>query len=433
MCVRGELYKEINKIPIVDIHTHVDFQNPFAKNAWEILSYHYFTEMAHSQGMASEIVTSPKYSFEKKIEKLSKYLPGMQTTEPYRWLMHLLKRLFNFPYSHLGADNWKSFVKCVENKAKSPNRLEEICKLSNIEIISTTNLPWENLDGIENHKNRKGKQLFIPTFRVDLLLTADKTTIKKLGESTGKEISNLKDYENAIVNRLSYFKGKGAKSLAISLSPNPMTMHIDKKESEEIFDKILKDKPTDSSKLSAYMLDFLSSLCEEYNLAFQLMIGVERGVYTKGIPGGEDVFQTNGSLLGLKYLLNKYSDVKFPISVLSSNQDKELAVYARIFPNVYASSHWWFENTYESIKSNLKNRLKLTPHTKLIGQYSDAYTTELIEAKLDMYRHVLSEVLAEYIKEKRVDEKQALNIAKDLLYNSRKKFLVYKQSNSAKY
>ncbi len=421
MSVGKELYKKISKIPILDIHTHVDFQNPFAKNAWQILSYHYFTEMAHSQGMPSEIVESKKISDKEKTEKLSKYLPYMQTTQPYFWLMALSKKLFDFPYSQLSPQNWKVLWECVEKKAKKTNRLREISKLSNIENISTTNLPWENLDGIEKHKNKKGKQFFVPTFRVDSLLTADKTTIKNLEEATCAKISNLEDYEKAISKRLAYFVKKGAKSLATSLNSTPLTIRVEKKQARIIFKKLSKGKSNDSAEFSAYMLDFLSNLCEKNKLPFQLMLGVERNVYSKGVPGGKDVFWPDGNLLGLKYLLNKYPKVKFPISVLSFTEDKELAVYARIFPNVYASGHWWFENTFESIKTNLKNRLRLVPHQKMIGQYSDAYTLELIETKIDMYKRALSDVLEEYVKEKSIDAETAIDIAEDLLYNEPKR------------
>jgi glucuronate isomerase len=417
MSILKRLYTEVSKIPIVDIHTHVDFKNPTAVNARDILGYHYFTEMAHSQGMSVKSVEQAK--------EISRYLPGAVTTEPYNWLMFLAKKLFDFPHGQLDENTCSDFEKCIEKKAKNSNRLQEICEISNIEIISTTNAPWENLDGIEKYKNEKGEQLFIPTFRIDPLLTADRNTVGKLEESTDKEISNLKKYKQAIIDRFSYFKEKGSKSLAVSLYTDPLTLHVDEKVAEKIFLKILKRKSLNFSEellqFHAYMLDFLSGLCAEHNFPFQLMVGVERDVYNKGVPGGTDIFQPNGSLLGLKYLLNKYPNVKFPISVLSSNQDKELAVYARIFPNVYASGHWWFENTYESIELTLKNRLKIAPYTKLIGQYSDAYTTELIEAKLDMYRRVLSKVLAEYTEEKRIDEKEALNIAKNLLYNGLKK------------
>ncbi|MDD5454684.1 MAG: glucuronate isomerase [Candidatus Ratteibacteria bacterium] len=423
MNIAKRIYEQIHKIPIVDIHTHVDFKGPFAKNAWQILSYHYFTEMAHSQGMPGAIIESERPSDKEKTEKLSKYFTCMQTTQPYSWLMDLSQKLFDFPHEQINSKNWAVFYKQVGEKSKNPERLEEICKLSNIEMISTTNLPWENLDGIEKYKNKKSKQLFVPTFRVDSLLTADRNTIKNLEKSVGSGICVLKDYENAIIKRVSYFMKKGAKSFAVSLDSNPMTMYVGKREAEENFNAIVKNKPSNTLKFKAHMLDFLSSLCEKNKLLFQLMVGVERDVYEKGIPGGKDIFQPNGTLLGLKYILNKYSKVNYPISVLSSNEDKELAVYARIFPNVYASGHWWFENTYESVKINLKNRLSLTPYTKMIGQYSDAYTAELIGAKIDMYKHALSDILEEYVNEKIISTQTALDIAKSLLYNSPKKLL----------
>ena len=103
------------------------------------------------------------------------------------------------------------------------------------------------------------------------------------------------------------------------------------------------------------------------------------------MPGGEDVSEPQGSFFHLGYLLNKFPRVPFPVSVLNPTQNKELAVYARIFPNVYASGHWWFENIAEDIEINLYQRFKVCPHKKLIGQYSDAYTSELIGAKMDMY------------------------------------------------
>jgi GrpB-like predicted nucleotidyltransferase (UPF0157 family) len=43
-----ELYQEIDSLPIVDIHTHVQWQTGTAANIGEILSYHYYTELTNS-------------------------------------------------------------------------------------------------------------------------------------------------------------------------------------------------------------------------------------------------------------------------------------------------------------------------------------------------------------------------------------------------
>jgi len=415
-----DLYEEIKTIPIVDIHTHVDWKNPVATGAWQILSYHYFTEQAHSQGMSREYAApEAKYTDRQRVEEIAKYMPGMSTTEPYHWLIHLSKKLFGFADNYLDSSNWETYWNCIKEKSKSPDRLKEVVETSNIEIISLTNMPWEALEGVEEIKNSKNNLLFIPTFRVDALILDIKNSVPKIAEST-----NLEDYQRGIKSRLDYFVKHKAKSCAASLGPSPLTLEVDENDADIIFREILNGGNLDKEeqlKIQAYMIDYLAGLCQEVNIPFQLMIGARRNVYKVGVPGGEDLPEPQSSLIGLEYLLNKYPQVKFPISVLSPTQDRELATYARIFSNVYASGHWWFENTFESIKTNLTSRLKLAPHKKLIGQYSDAYISELIEAKIDMYRRVLSEVLAEYVTGGKLTEKQVLSIAQDLLYNQPKK------------
>ena len=43
-----ELYEIIDSFPIVDVHTHVRWKKGAASNIGEILSYHYYTELANS-------------------------------------------------------------------------------------------------------------------------------------------------------------------------------------------------------------------------------------------------------------------------------------------------------------------------------------------------------------------------------------------------
>ena len=43
-----ELFQRLDALPIVDVHTHVDWRAGTAANIGEILSYHYYTELANS-------------------------------------------------------------------------------------------------------------------------------------------------------------------------------------------------------------------------------------------------------------------------------------------------------------------------------------------------------------------------------------------------
>jgi glucuronate isomerase len=143
-----------------------------------------------------------------------------------------------------------------------------------------------------------------------------------------------------------------------------------------------------------------------------------------GVPGGCDQSDPVSSLNNLLYLLNNFPNINFPISILSSTQSQELAEYARDFRNVYASGHWWFTNTVKGIEDSLNIRLELSPYTKHFGYYSDAYTMELIWAKLDMYRRVESNVFAEkYVRQGKLNIDEVVEIIRTRDYKMPKKLM----------
>ena len=78
----------------------------------------------------------------------------------------------------------------------------------------------------------------------------------------------------------------------------------------------------------------LAEHCREFGLPFDLMIGVNRRVYEKGVYQGQDLFDQRTSLIQYAELFNAFPEVTFPISVLTSGQNQELVSYAWIFPNV---------------------------------------------------------------------------------------------------
>ena len=76
----------------------------------------------------------------------------------------------------------------------------------------------------------------------------------------------------------------------------------------------------------------LAEMCDEFKLPFDLMIGVNRGVYEAGVYQGRDLYDSRVSLIQYKELFNAFPQVTFPISVLASVTNQELASYAWIFP-----------------------------------------------------------------------------------------------------
>ena len=65
----------------------------------------------------------------------------------------------------------------------------------------------------------------------------------------------------------------------------------------------------------------IAESCREFRLPFDLMIGVNRRVYAKGVYQGQDLFDQRTSLIQYKELFNAFPDVTFPVSVLTSGAE----------------------------------------------------------------------------------------------------------------
>ena len=60
----------------------------------------------------------------------------------------------------------------------------------------------------------------------------------------------------------------------------------------------------------------------DFLLPFDLMIGVEREVYPGGVHQGRDLFDQRTSLIQYAELFQDFPEVRFPVSVLTSNQNQ---------------------------------------------------------------------------------------------------------------
>ncbi|HMC11399.1 MAG TPA: glucuronate isomerase, partial [Pirellulaceae bacterium] len=160
----------------------------------------------------------------------------------------------------------------------------------------------------------------------------------------------------------------------------------------------------------------LAEMCEAFKLPFDLMIGVNRGVYEAGVYQGRDLYDSRVSLIQYKELFNAFPRVTFPISVLASVTNQELTSYAWIFPNVVTNGHWWYSNTPAFIEHDLAARLEAVPRTKQIGYYSDMYKLEFALPKFAMFKRILAKVLAErFVIDRSWSEEQAVALGTQVL------------------
>ena len=392
---RTEIYQELAQLRLIDPHTHINPHAPASTTLADLLGYHYYTELAHSAGMPKSQIEDKSIGSKELVERLVGGLAPLENTVQYSWLISICKMFFGFEDDRLHLNNWESLYDRSEQIMSSAQWPDMVLDQSNIEAVFLTNDFDDDLAGFDSDR-------YIPCLRTDDLVfnLADPDVRGRLAACSGIELDgSLSSLRGSLRQRFEHFVERGARACAISLPPEFSPMPVADGRASTALDAVLRNGLTsqanDKDALARRVFWTLAELCDEFDLPFDLMIGVNRKVYPGGVYQGQDLYDSRVSLIQYRELFNAFPDVKFPVSVLASVTNQELVSYAWIFPNVYPNGHWWYSNTPSTITHDLAARLEAVPRTKLIGYYSDAYKLEFVWPKFDMYRKMLSGVLAD--------------------------------------
>lgn len=413
---RTEIYNELATLRLTDPHTHINPHSPASTTLADLLGYHYFTELAHSAGMPKSEIAGGSMGRKELVERLVGRLQPLENTVQYSWLIEICQTFFGFEDDRLHANNWESLYDRSESIMSSAQWPDMVLDQSNIEAVFLTNDFDDDLAGFDTDR-------YIPCLRADDLVfhLADGIVRERLAARTGIELDGTLESLRASLRTLfEHFVGRGARACAISLPPSFTPTSVPDGRAQTALDAVLRGGlSSDASHrdaLSRRVFWTLTELCDEFQLPFDLMIGVNRKVYTGGVYQGQDLFDSRVSLIQYRELFNSFPDVKFPVSVLASVTNQELVSYAWIFPNVIPNGHWWYSNTPSTITHDLAARLEAVPQNKLIGYYSDAYKLEFVWPKFNMYRKVLAGVLADqFVRDRGWSTERAIELGRTVL------------------
>jgi glucuronate isomerase len=391
-----DLYSEIVRIPLIDPHTHIDPHRPAARSLDDILGYHYYTELAHSAGLAKSAL-EPDVAPRQRVRAILGCMGRYENTVQYGWFLEIARTFLGFAGARVGPDNADALCDAAERVFGRPDWEGQVLRRSNLEKVFLTNEFDDPLTGFDTAR-------YVPCLRTDsLVFQHDSPEVRRrLAKATGVEAGDPPSLRQAVARLFEHFTARGARACAISLPPD--------------------FRPAAGGDGPAAVFWMLAEHCREFRLPFDLMVGVNRRVYPAGVFQGQDLFDSRTSLIQYTELFNAFPEVTFCVSVLSSGLNQELTSYSWIFPNVVASGHWWYANVPAFIEPDLRARLQAVPRTKLIGYYSDMYKLEFALPKYNMYRRVLARVLADdFVRTGVTSEAGAVALACDLLRDNVKR------------
>jgi glucuronate isomerase len=403
-----DLLEEINQIRIIDPHSHIPPEAPAAKSIDDLLSYHYFTELAHSLGMPKACLAEG-YSARERCREILSFVSRMDNTVQYSWLMRILKTTLGYSRQALDPKDCDQLYDLSEKVYQAAGWENQSLELGPIDQVFLTNDFDDPLEGFDPNR-------YVPCLRTDeLVFHWQKPGVKeRLAKRTGVDVSDRKSLARALRELFQYFLRHGARACAISLPPGFHAQMV----SEGDLNQEFSHKGVSVGRSQGIFWE-IATCCEEFGIPFDLMFGVNRDVFPQGVHQGRDLFDQRISLIQLAPLFNAFPTVKFPVSVLSSPQNSELVAYSWIFPNVIASGHWWYANIPSLIEQDLRSRLHGIPREKILGYYSDMYKLEFGPPKYLMFKQILARVLAEdYVAPGAMSKAQAIALARDLLRNN---------------
>ncbi|MEZ6122916.1 MAG: glucuronate isomerase [Planctomycetaceae bacterium] len=388
-----EILGELEAFRLIDPHTHINPHSAASSTLADIMGYHYYTELAHSAGLAKQQIEEPGISPKEKVSRLVPWLSHIENTAQYSWLVEMCQVFFGFESDRITIDNWEQLYDAALARMQQPDWEQQVLQNSGLDQVYLTNDFDDPLTGFDT-------RLYVPCLRTDdLVFHLVKPEVRqRLQKCTSSSPGNADQLRKSVGQLFAHFSANNVRACAISLPPSFAPEPVSDSSADGIVSKVFSGSELsdfEARTLSCFVFQCLAQFCVEYRLPFDLMIGVNRRVFEAGVYQGQDLYDKRVSLIQYQWLLNAFPQVTFPISVLSETSNQELVSYAWIFPNVVTNGHWWYSNIPVFIEKDTRARLQAVPQTKQIGYYSDMYKLEFALPKFAMYRRILSRVLAQ--------------------------------------
>lgn len=371
--VSGIVKAIVEHTAITDMHTHLfapDFGDLMLAGVDELVTYHYL--------IAEALRVSPlPYNDFWKLSKKEQanfiwktlFIENSPISEATRGVLTVLQKLG----MDLSSQNLDDYRKVYDGSNPS-DYIDRIFQLAGVDSVVMTNDPFDKSErDIWNQRTTQDDR-FHAALRIDPLVNDYQGVLQNLLEMgyrldntiTEQSILELKRFISEWIDKM------GAIYVAVSL---PDTF---------IF-------PDDSNR-TRLIEEVILPVCLDKNIPFAMMIGVKRAVNTHLKSAGDSLGKA--SIQAVEDMCSRFPKNKFMITMLSRENQHELAVTARKFRNLMVFGNWWFLNNPSLIEEITRMRFELLG-TSIIPQHSDARILDQLVYKWSHSRQIIAQVLVD--------------------------------------
>lgn len=372
--VRGAVCATVDEQPVTDIHTHLyspEFGELLLWGVDELLTYHYLiAETLRSSDVGYDAYWAMSQRSQADLIWQTLFLDNSPVSEACRGVVTALDA-YGFDLSTRDLDSYRDALRDV----RVEDHIDRVFELANVESVVMTNDPFDPVEQPVWLAERVGDPRFLPALRVDPLLNAyadaARPTLAALGYAADEALSarGLAEIRRFLDDWITRMRPQ---YMAVSLPP------------EFAY-------PEDSAR-GTIIRECVLPVSRERNVPFAVMIGVKRAVNPRLRAAGDGMGKAD--LSSLERLLEANPDNKILATLLSRENQHELCVIGRKFPNLLIFGCWWFMNNPSIIEEITRERIELLG-LGTIPQHSDARILDQLGYKWPHSRRVIADVLAD--------------------------------------
>lgn len=444
------------ELPIIDYHCHVSpkeiCENKQYSNITELWlgGDHYKWRQMRSFGIDEKYITGDASDYE-KFKAYAKVMPYLIGNPLYHWTHLELQRYFDCDLQ-LSEETCDEIWRITQEKLSSPEmRTKNIIMASKVETLCTTDDP---IDTLEYHIKLKEDKSFttrvLPAFRPDKCLNINRPDIcdyiSKLSAVSGIEVKDIYTLKQALQQRIAFFDSLGCRTSDHALDGLDFYVQPNEFLANEVFVNALNNngKGIEQDKLILFkveMLKFFASEYKKYGWVMQYHCGTVRNANSTMFKklGPDTGFDTIGHMS--TETITKVFDLlesnnALPKTILYSLNPMDNAAIGTILgafqnsgdgmPQVMQGSAWWFNDTLDGMKAQMKQLANLSVFGKFLGMLTDSRSFTSYP-RHEYFRRILCDIIGDWVEEGLYpyNPDMLAQLVMDICYNNTKEFFKF--------
>jgi predicted TIM-barrel fold metal-dependent hydrolase len=431
----NRLLAQIEKIPMVDTHSHVPWPRRDAQQFKDPDFRYNVSWLLGSTTYVGEFLYGKDWSETKKMLEVNAHHAY------YRPIRQALVDLYGLDSNdELSDDNVKGISERMDAKRRDPAWYGEVYRRANVQDVITLE-EQSDIDispGNELAHTRLYQMWNVDSEIVYVATPLSEKETKKSGiqhrideteKHFGVKLRGLADMEALIDREIAEFfqrGGVGLKSTSAYFRPLNFDTKVPRKDAESIFKEVIARKtPSEDRRrrLEDYLMTKVLQKLNQMKKPIQFHTGNQQNWN----------LVANSSPLELNKLLydGQFSDVKFVILHGGYPYSEEAITMVRYFPNAYLDLSWMALFSPAAAKRALADAIDMLDGRHLMFG-TDSANLEEMYGTVKFTRRLLTETLAEKVESGFLTEEVALRIARRILYtNAMDLYDLEKSSNGA--